>query len=356
MEVALPPAIEPTGPRIELDLSSEEGSDDSASIDCSSTDSDDEDEDDDGTLQPEPEPEPEPQPQARGGAAGRRGLQRSARKAMLESLPSSRQLLESQLTPPSIGAEPAPQPESPMAPVAPVTPPALAQVAEAPEGGAYAHCQALLTLEEGEARTEEEASAGMRALHAAGRFTVGPRGLPLTLRMEHTDWSGRGLCRLTLSSALPGGFEVADGAALARLGLGEGAEATLLDISWPPSDLARSDTATDALWGGGGAGGLLALAGVGAAEYAQHPSETLAARRAAATAGAPPPLSLSAAQQAAQAAEQLEEEGQWLLLELVGAMGEALQAAHGEAAGSAVSWPLEGVPLAELFGPDAVSC
>ena len=132
MEVALPPAIEPTGPRIELDLSSEEGSDDSASIDCSSTDSDDEDEDDDGTLQPEPEPEPEPQPQARGGAAGRRGLQRSARKAMLESLPSSRQLLESQLTPPSIGAEPAPQPESPMAPVAPVTPPALAQVAEAP--------------------------------------------------------------------------------------------------------------------------------------------------------------------------------------------------------------------------------
>ena len=64
----------------------------------------------------------------------------------------------------------------------------------------------------------------MRALHTAGRFTVGPRGLPLTLRMEHTDWSGRGLCRLTLSSALPGGFEVADGAALARLGLGEGAE------------------------------------------------------------------------------------------------------------------------------------
>ena len=55
-------------------------------------------------------------------------------------------------------------------------------------------------------------------------------------------------------------------------------------------------------------------------------------------------------------AKQLEEEGQWLLLELVGAMGEALQVAHGEAARGAVSWPLEGVPIAELFGPDAVSC
>jgi hypothetical protein len=338
-------------------------SDDSASVDCSSTDSSD---DEPPMAMPEPEPEPEPEPRRRlgggggggggGGAARRRpGLQKSAHVTMLERLPSSRELLETAVAPPSVGGDgddfcddvcdDVMDPATPPAVMIGGTPPAVGG------GGAgegeYGYVRALVHLDEAHGREEEESSSGMSAWHMDGRIALGPLRLPLALHLEHTDWAGRGLCRLVLNAAVPpdlnAEMQAVDARAVAALnGL---ADAVLLDVSWAAGastvDELRADTACDLLCIGSGASALLHLSGISAADY---PSEALAARRA-------EELTVGDDALGGPGRGWDEEEGRWLVCDLVGAMGSCFFERFGEAApGNALRFPLAGVAMPDLLG------
>jgi hypothetical protein len=329
-------------------------SDESASVDCSSTDSSDEDEDDSRMMMPEPEPEPEPEQRLAGGGGRRRpALRKAGRVAMLEHLPSSRELLESAVGPPTVGGDDlcddvcddVVDPSTPPAVFAGATPPAVG--GGSGEGGDYGYVRALVHLESAQEREDEEPSAGMNAWHMDGQVVLGPMRLPLSLHLEHTDWAGRGLCRLILNAAVPpelnAEMQTVDPRAVAALnGL---ADAVLLDVSWAAGastvDDLRADTACDLLCIGSGASALLHLSGINAADY---PSETLAARRA-------EELSMGDEALGGPGCGWDEEEGRWLVCDLVGAMGSCFSERFGDAARrSALEFPLASVAMPDLLG------
>ena len=326
-------------------------SDDSASVDCSSTDSSDED----GSprvLMPEPEPEQEPRLAGAGGRL-RPALRKVGRVAILEQLPSSRDLLESAVGPPTVGGgdlcddvcDDVVDPSTPPAVFAGATPPAVG--GDGGEDGDYGYVRALVHLENAEEREDEEPSAGMNAWHMDGQVALGPMRLPLSMHLEHSDWAGRGLCRLILSAAVPpevnAEIEAVDPRAVTALnGL---ADAVLLDVSWAAGastvDDLRADTACDLLCIGSGASALLHLSGINAAEY---PSETLAARRA-------EELSMGDEPLGGPGSGWDEEEGRWLVCDLVGAMGSCFRERFGSTArGSGLEFPLAGVAMPDLLG------
>ena len=106
-------------------------------------------------------------------------------------------------------------------------------------------------------------------------------------------------------------------------------------------DELRADTACDLLCIGSGASALLHLAGVSAADY---PSEALAARRA-------EELRMGDEALGGPGRGWDEEEGRWLVCDLIGAMGSCFGERFGEAAaGSALGFPLTGVSMPDLLG------
>ena len=143
-------------------------------------------------------PEPEPEQRLAGGGRLRPALRKTGRVAMLEQLPSARDLLESSVIPPTVGGDDLcddvcddmVDPTTPPAVFGGATPPAVG----GGEGGDYGYVRALVHLEDAEQREDEEPSAGMAAWHMDGRLVLGPMQLPLSMHLEHTDWSGRGAC------------------------------------------------------------------------------------------------------------------------------------------------------------------